>query len=219
MSDSFLREVNQEMRQAKAQALWARFGPMLIIAALVIVLAAGAWALYDWYSTNRANASGDQFSQALQLANEGKTDEAAAALQKLENEGAGAYPILARMRMATVLVEKGDFSGAVAAFDAVSADNGIPQVIRDLAKLRAGLVLVDHGTAEEVEAHVGPLNAETNPLRHSAREAIALAAWKAGRQADALPLFEQIEDDTAAPANMRQRASMMADLIHGSGVK
>jgi hypothetical protein len=31
-------------------------------------------------------------------------------------------------------------------------------------------------------------------------------------------LFEQVENDQAAPSNMRQRASLMIELIHGSGV-
>jgi hypothetical protein len=218
MSDTFFREVNQEMRQARAQAIWTRFGPIAIALALLIVLATGGWVLYDWWSSNRANASGDQFSQALQLASEGKTDEAAAALQTLENDGVGAYPVLARLRMATVLAQKGDFPAAVAAFDQVAADGAIPQGLRDIAKLRAGLVLVDHGSFADVESRVGPLNADTNPLRHSAREALALSAWKENRGKDALPLFEQLENDQAAPSNMRQRASMMAELIHGSGV-
>jgi len=218
MSDTFFREVNQEMRQAKAQALWTRFGTLLILAAVLIVLATGGWVLYDRWSTNRANASGDQFSQALQLASEGKTDEAAALLQTLESDGVGAYPLLARMRMATVLAQKGDFAGAVAAFDQVSADGAIPQGLRDLATLRAAIILVDHGSYADVEARVAVLNNETNPLRHSAREVLALAAWKENRPADALPLFEQLRDEQAVPGNLRQRAGLMADLIRGSGV-
>ena len=74
----------------------------------------------------RANRSGDAFSQALMLANDGKNDEALAALEQLEKDGYGAYPLLARMRAATVLADKGDFAGAVAGFDEVAADTSIP---------------------------------------------------------------------------------------------
>jgi hypothetical protein len=215
--DSFIREVNEEIRQDQARALWDRFGPMLLGLAVLVVLATAGWVGYDYWRTNTANASGDRFSQALTLANEGKADEALAALQELQKDGFGAYPLLARMRAATVLSEKGDFDGAVKEFDAVAADGSIDAAIRDMARLRAALILVDHGSQADVASRVETLTAETNPLRHSAREALALSAWKEAKFADALTLFDQIAADAAAPRNARERATMMAELIRGSG--
>ena len=215
--DSFIREVNEEMRQDQARALWDRFGPFLIGAAIVVVLGTAGWVGYDYWRTKTANASGDRFSQALTLANEGKSDEAIAVLEALEADGYGAYPLLARMRTATVLADKGDFAGAVKQFDEVAADGAIPGAIRDMARLRAALILVDNGTQADVAARVEALTAETNPLRHSAREALALAAWKDGKFADALTLFDQIAADSAAPRNNRERATLMSELIRSSG--
>ena len=106
--DSFIREVNEEMRQDQARALWDRFGPFLIGAAIVVVLGTAGWVGYDYWRTKTANASGDRFSQALTLANEGKSDEAIAALEALEADGYGAYPLLARMRAANVLDANGE---------------------------------------------------------------------------------------------------------------
>jgi hypothetical protein len=215
--DSFIREVNEEIRQEQAKAIWDRFGPMLIGAAVLVVLGTAAWVGYDYWRTQTANASGDRFSQALSLANAGKNDEAIAALEALEADGYGAYPLLARMRAATVLADKGDFDGAVKQFDEVAADGSIPGSIRDMARLRAALILVDHGTQADVASRVEALTAETNPLRHSAREALALVAWKEGRFADALTLFDQIAADSAAPRNNRERATLMSELIRSSG--
>ena len=169
-----------------------------------------------WHETS-ANSSGDQFSQALVLANSGKADEALAVFEGLEKDGYGAYPLLARMRAATVQADKGDFKSAVAGFDEVAADGSIPGVIRDIARLRAAMLLVDHGTYADVSSRVEALTNDTNPLRHSAREALGLAAWKDGKLADALKLFEQISADEGAPRNARQRANLLAELIRGSG--
>jgi hypothetical protein len=215
--DSFIREVNQELRQDQARALWDRFGPIGLAIAAAVVLATAAYVGYNHWVGTRANASGDQFSQALTLAQGGKSDEALAALKALETDGYGAYPLLARMRAATVLAEKGDFAGAVAQFDAVAADTSIPQAIRDMARLRAGYVLVDNGSYHDVSARVEVLADETNALRHSAREALGLSAWKEGRANDALAFFEQITDDEAAPRNARDRAAMLSELIRGAG--
>jgi hypothetical protein len=215
--DSFFREVDQELRQDKAKALWDRYGTAIIAAAVAIVLATAAFVGWDYWSQSRADASGDAYLQALELARDGKADEAKAALAALEADGYGAYPVLARMRDATLLAEEGDFTGAVAAFDSVVADSAIPMALREMARLRAGLLLVDHGSYADVSGRVETLTAETNPLRHSAREALGLSAWKEGRTADAATLFDQIVNDDAAPQGARQRATMMSELIRGSG--
>ncbi|MDX8479972.1 tetratricopeptide repeat protein [Mesorhizobium sp. VK24D] len=215
--DSFIREVNEEMRRAQAQALWDRFGPALLAAAILIVVATAGMVGYRYWDETRANRSGDAFSQALKLANDGKNDEAIAALDQLEKDGYGAYPLLARMRAATVKADKGDVDAAVKDFDEVAADSAIPAGIRDMARLRAALLLVDHGSFADVSSRVEALTADTNPLRHSAREALGLAAWKEGKSADALKLFDQIASDEGAPRNSRQRAQLMSELIRGSG--
>jgi hypothetical protein len=215
--DSFFREVNEEMRQDQARALWDRYGPAALALAVLVVLGTAAFVAYEYWTETRANRSGDAFSQALVLANEGKNDEALGALDKLEVEGYGAYPLLARMRAATVLAAKGDFAGAVASFDAVAADTSIPSAIRDMANLRAAFILVDSGSYADVSARAEALTNDTNTLRHSAREALGLSAWKEGRSLDALKLFEQIASDDGAPRNARERATLLAELIRGSG--
>lgn len=215
--DSFIREVNDEMRREKAQALWDRFGPALLGLAILVVLGTAAFVGYRYWDETRANRSGDAFSQALKLANDGKSDEALTALEQLEKDGYGAYPLLARMRAATVKADKGDFAAAVTDFDGVAADTAIPQGIRDMARLRAALLLVDHGSFADVSSRVEALTADNNTLRHAAREALGLAAWKDGKTQDALKLFDQIAADDGAPRNARQRATLMSELIRGSG--
>jgi hypothetical protein len=214
--DSFIREVNEELRQDKARALWDRYGMLAIGAAIAILLATGAYVAWEYWTTTRANQSGDAFSQALNLAEQGESEAALAALQELEEEGYGAYPVLARLRSATVAARAGDAQGAVAAFDAVANDGSVPQPIRDVARLRAGYLLVDHGSYEDVAARVEGMTADENAMRHSAREALGLAAWKDGQGEEAMRLFQLILDDAAAPPALRQRARLMTELIRGS---
>ncbi|MBO6725950.1 MAG: tetratricopeptide repeat protein [Rhizobiaceae bacterium] len=215
--DSFIREVNEELRQDQAKALWTRFGPMVIGAAALIVAATAGWVGYDYWTQARANASGDRFSAALEMAGDGNLDEALTAFQALQEDGYGAYPVLAKLRAATLMAERGEAEAAVAEFDAVAADGAVPQSIQDLAKLRAGYVLVDSGSYDDVAARVEVLTTGTSSLRHAAREALALSAWREGRAADALELFEQITDDDSAPRNARQRANIMVELLRGTG--
>ncbi len=215
--DSFIREVDDELRQDRAKDLWQRYGIWVIAAAIAIVAGTAGIRGYQYWVDTKASASGDAFLQAMTLANDGKADEALAALAELEKSGYGSYPVLARMRAATVQAERGEFATAIEDFDAVAADSSIPVAIRDMARLRAALLLVDHGSREDVSTRVETLTSDTNPLRHSAREALGLAGWKAGNSDDALKLFEQIFADSSAPRNARQRAELMVELIRSTG--
>lgn len=67
----------------------------------------------------------------------------------------------------------------------------------------------------DVAKHVETLSADGNPMRSSAR-ALGLAAWKAERFDDAVKLFQQIANDSLAPANIRQRSNTMLDLMRAA---
>jgi hypothetical protein len=215
--DSFIREVEEELRSDRLKSFWDRFGTFIIGAAVLLVVATAATRFYDYYTSSKANESGDRFLVALNLANDGKSEEALTALQDLEKDGFGQYPVLARMRAATVLANDGKVDEAVGMFDAVAADSSVPVAIRDIAKLRAGYALVDTAEYEEVAKRVEVLSSTENTLRHAAREAMGLAAWRAEKFADAQTFFSDIINDEQSPSGVAQRARIMLELITASG--
>jgi hypothetical protein len=217
-NDLFVREVDDELRQDKLKSVWRRFGAILISVAVAIVMAVAAWTGYTTWSTNRANASGDRFLAALDLARSGNADEALKGLTALEADGTGAYPLLARFRAATLVAAK-DPKAAIAAFDAVAADTSVAEPLRNIAKIRAAYLLVDTGTYAEVAARAEALSADGNPMRYSALEAMGLSAYKAGDAANAQKLFETITADTAAPDGVSSRAQIMLSLLSGTTPK
>src|SRR5690606_7986065 len=52
--DSFFREVDQELRQDRAKALWDRYGTAIIAAAIAVVVATSAVVGWDYWSQSRA---------------------------------------------------------------------------------------------------------------------------------------------------------------------
>ncbi|PWE56900.1 hypothetical protein DEM27_04435 [Metarhizobium album] len=215
--DSFIREVNEELRSDQIKSVWRRFGRILIAVAVLIVVGTAVHRAYDYWQTQKASGSGDQFLSALKLIDEKKPDEALKALETLAAEGHGSYPLLASMRSATLLEEKGDAAGAVAAFSAIGKDAQAPTALRDVARLRAAWILIESGSYEQVSAEVEQMATPQNALRHSAREALGLSAYKAGDIKRAKDWFQQIIDDTETPRNVASRAQIMLDLIAASG--
>lgn len=218
-NDSFIREVNEELRSEQVRAVWTRYGGILIALAVLIVVGTIGKVAYDYWEESSASASGDAFLAALTLAKDNKPDEALAALQKLEADGHGAYPLLARMRAATLQAQKGDAAAAAAAFKAIADDASVEQPVRDAARLRSAYLLVDAGSYAQVQGEVESLAVAGNGMRHSAREVLGLAAMKAGDMTKARDWFQQIIDDAEAPRNLANRAQMMLDVIASSGMK
>jgi hypothetical protein len=215
--DSFIREVDEELRSDRMKSIWKQYGKYIIGLAVLIVIGTGGIRGYEYWTETQASRSGDAFLAALNLARDGRQDEALAALRELEADGTGSYPALARMRAATVLADTGDAGAAISNFSAIGNDSSVPAAVRDIARIRAAYLLVDNGSYDDVVAQVEGLSGADNPMRHSAREALGLAAWKSGELTQAREWFEQITNDTGVPAGIGQRAQMMLDIIAASG--
>lgn len=210
MTDIF-REVEEEVRREKLHALWNKYSPLVLTVAVLIVLAVAGWRGWEWWQQRQAEAAGVKFEAALRLVEDGKTAEAEAALATLEAEAPSGYAQLSRFARAGALA-KTDKAAAVRAFDALAADTKVPGLFRDLAQVRAGLLLVDSAPYAEIKARLEALAAPEGAFRHSARELLALSAWKAGDRDAARQWADNIIGDLAAPSNLRTRAQVLRDL-------
>jgi hypothetical protein len=209
-------EVDEEVRREQLKKLWERYGNYLIGFCVLVVVAVGAWRGYQWWEAKQATQSGAAFEQAVALAEVGKHQEAEAAFAKLAGDGTAGYRVLARLRQAAELALT-DHQAAVGAYDAIAADNSAGQVIEDLAAVRAGILLVDTAPYSDMRTRLEPLTAADRTFRHTAREILALSAWKAADIAAARQWTDMIMSDPQTPAGTRSRAEVLGDLIAASG--
>jgi hypothetical protein len=215
MSD-IIREVDEELRRERIEKLWQRYGGYIVGAAILLVLVVAGWRGWDWYAAREAAKAGARFEAALQLVNEGKRFEAEAAFNAIAKEGTAGYRLLARFRAAAETA-KTDPAAGVIAYDALAADSSVDPALRELAKLHTGLILVDTAPASEIAARLEPLTAPQAPFRHSAREVLGLAHYRAGDRAKAQKIFTEIAADPETPAAMRKRAEIMRTLVSSVG--
>lgn len=211
-NDSFIREVNEELRSDQMRAVWTQYGLMIVAIAVAIVIGTAGYRGYVYWSGVQASASGDRFLTAMKLAADNKTDEALAAFTQLEKDGYGSYPVLARMRAATLKAAT-DPKTAVAELEAVANDAKVPDAVRDVARLRAGWLLIDTAPYADVSKQVEVLTDPQNPMRHSAREALGLSAFRNGDVQQAQTWFQAIANDQQTPVNVGNRARIMLDLL------
>jgi hypothetical protein len=210
LSDIF-QEVDEEVRREQLKKLWDRYGIYVAIAAVLVVAGIAAWRGYQWLEAKKAAEAGAAFEAASTLADGGKHSEAEAAFAKVVADGTPGYRHLARLREAAELAQT-DAKAAIVVYDKIAADGAVGMVLQDLAALRAGALLIDAGSFPEAQQRLEPLTGNDRTFRHTARELLVLAAWRAGDTAAAKRWFDMITADVQTPAATRSRVEMLMAL-------
>ncbi len=215
MSDIF-REVDEAVRREQLKKLWERYGGYLVLLAFLFVAGVGGWRGYQWWQAKLSAEAGAAFTAALVLGEQGKHEEAGTAFAKLAKEGTASYRSLAALREATELAQR-DPSAAVAAYDALAGNSSLGAVLQDEAALRAGYLVVDTASYDELRRRIEPLTKLDRTFRHSARALLALSAWRANDMTATRLWLVTILGDIETPATTRSQAEMLMTLIGGDG--
>ncbi len=211
MSD-FFQEVDEEVRKDQLKQLWEKYSLVIIGAAVLVVLGIGAWRGYQWWELRKATETGMAFEAAAMLSGENKHAEAAAAFAKVATEGTAGYRGLARLREAAELAAT-DRPAAVKIYDAIAADSVASKLQTALASLRAGILLVDTVPYDEIQRRLEPLAEPSGIYRHSAREMLALSAWRNNNTTETRRWVNAILSDGATPATLRSRIERLSAMI------
>jgi hypothetical protein len=215
LSDIF-QEVDEEVRREQFKKLWDRWGNHILAAAVLVVLGIGGWRAWEWHEMRQAQQAGAAFESALSLALAGKHDDAETAFAKIAQDSPASYRVLARIQEAAELAAR-DRAAAVRTYDAIAADHAMGQTLQDLGAIRAALLLVDTAPFSEIQTRLEPISGAGRPFRHSARELIALAAWRVGDVATARSWFEKIMSDAETPNGIRSRIEVLMALADADG--
>lgn len=214
-SETFIREVDEELRRDQLKQLWKRFAPLIIGVCVLIVAITAGYRGFVWWEERKAAQAGDRFMAALAKIESGSREEGEAELVAIASDSDIGYAALARLRLAGEKAGNGAKPEALAAYDAVANDNAVPQPLRDLALIRAALLALDTGDVAGAKERATRLNTADNPWRHAAREVIGTAAYQAGELQAARDAFTEIQQDAQTPADLWVRSGLMVSLIDG----
>jgi hypothetical protein len=214
-TDQFIREVDEELRREQLNTLWKRYGHYVIATCLLVVLVTAGFNGLAWWKERQAERVGDLYIAADRLVQDEKPEEAIKAFEEIASSEEGGYAAMASLRAASLKIDAGDKTGAIALFDRVSNDSSIDEILRDLARLRAAYLVLDEGDLDGASSRVLPLAVPNNPWRHGAREILGLVAMEKGENDAALSHFSQIESDLEAPGDTRARATALIAVLQG----
>ena len=211
MSELF-DEVDEDVRRDQLKKLWDQYSIYIIAAALLIIAAVGGWRGYQYLEGKKAAEAGAAFDKAVELSEQSKHSEAEAAFTELAAKAPSGYRLLARLRAAAEVANR-DPKAAAKLYDDIAADRSVGAPERDLAKVRAAGLLLETSSYPSMLQRLEPATAPRATFRHTARELLALSAWRAGDTSAARQWLDLIANDGETPPSLRSRAEALQALL------
>jgi hypothetical protein len=205
-------EVDEDVRREQLKRLWDRYSIYIVAAALLIIAAVGGWRGYQYLEAKKAAEAGVAFDKAVELSEANKHAEAEAAFNSLAATAPSGYRLLARLRAASEVASR-DPKAAVKLYDDIAADRGVAALDQELARVRAAQLLVDTAPYPDLLTRLESETAPTATFRHTARELLALSAWRANDMTSARKWLDMIANDGETPPGMRSRAEALQALL------
>ena len=85
--------------------------------------------------------------------------------------------------------------------------------------MRAGMLMVDNAPLAEMQRRLDPVAEPGHAFRHTARELLALSAWRNHDFTAARRYIDMIATDAETPPGARARAEVLSALIAADGGK
>lgn len=211
MSELF-NEVDEEVRRDQLKKLWDQYSIYIVAGALLIIASVAGWRGYQYLEAKKAAEAGSAFDAAVDLSEQNKHAEAEAAFNNLAATAPSGYRMLARLRAAAEVAIRDPQAGAKM-YDDISADRSVGAAQQDLARIRAAGLLLETASYPDMLQRLESATTPDATFRHTARELLALSAWRANDTAAARKWLDLIANDGETPSGLRSRAEALQALL------
>lgn len=208
--ETFLREVDEELRKEQMSNFVSRHGWWLLGGLLLFVGAIGGWLWWQSRQADLAAGQGQTLTEALDAAEAGNRAAALAKAGELADSDIEGYRAAALFTRANGQVAGGNAPAAIATLRQIAADEGLDESYRQAALVRQTALEFDSLRPQEVIRRLRPLAGEGSAWLGSAGEMVGIAYLKLNRPDLAGPIFARIGRDEHVPASIRTRAIQMA---------
>jgi hypothetical protein len=205
-------EVDEDVRRDQLKKLWDQYSIYIIAGAILIIASVGGWRGYQYLEGKKAAEAGAAFDKAVELSEANKHSEAEAAFTSLAATAPSGYRMLARLRAAAELASR-DPQAAAKSYDDIAADRSADVAVQELAKVRAAGLLLETSSYPNMLTRLEAASAAGATFRHTARELLALSAWRANDTTAARRWLDLIANDGETPPSLRSRAEALQALL------
>ncbi len=211
--ETFLREVDEELRKEQVSNFVTRYGWWIAGAAILVLAAVGGWLWWQARQQAQAGAQGEALIEALGNLEAGNRRAAAPKLAELAKSDVEGYRAAALFARANSETAAGNAPAAIATLRSIAANAEFDQTYRDAALVRQTALEFDALQPQAVVQRLRPLIRPGSPWLGSAGEMVGIAYLKMRRPELAGPVFAQVARDEAVPDSIRSRSGQMASSL------
>ena len=212
-AESFVREVDENLRRDQMAARAKRFAGVAIAAVVLFLIAVAAYLYWQDRQRKQAEAATEQLTLTLQDVGANKMAAAPAQLDALRQADSEGVTALAGLSRAALALQQGNRKLAAATYAEIAANEELAKPFRDLALVRGTALDYDTLKPDEVIARLQPLAVPGQPFFGSAGEMVGMALIAKGQKPAAAQLFAKMAADPAVPDTLRTRAVQVAGTL------
>lgn len=209
-SDTFLREVDEELRRERVSSFVTRFGGWIIGGVIALLAVIGGWIWWQHSSNAEAGELSEKLNQVIEQLEQNNAKAAAPTIDELAGSNRDGYRIAALFARANAQISTNSIPAAIETLKGIAADESAPRPYRDAAIIRHTLLEFDTLPPDQVIERMRPFVQAGNAWHGTAGELTAAALIKQQKPAEAGRVFEGMARDRSVPETIRARAIQMA---------
>jgi hypothetical protein len=213
MDETFVREVDENLRRDRARDFVRDNASLLIGAVVLFLVLSGGLIYWHEYRGRKVEGQVEQLAQVYTRLDAGSNRGAAEQFEQLSDSSSKAVRASALFGRATLALQQGNSKQAIADYRDAAADSSLPQSFRNLALIRQTSLEFDSLRPQDVVARLQPLAKPGAPWFGSAGELTAIALVKQGKTAEAGRMFAAMARDKKVPDTIRSRSVQIASTL------
>ena len=211
MSEEFIKEVDEDLKEEKRVKLWKKLLPYVLGFSFGIILITSSFVFWEAHTKKTNQNLGDDFTAAVDLANENDIDAALLALDRIVDKGSDGYATIAKMKKASLLIDKGNYDEGLSIYLDLEK-NAVDQSFRDIATILYVLNSMDKIDPEVLLRKIQPLE-NSKVWQSSALELKAFIYLKDKKNISAKEVFQSILNLKSSPSSLSTRARNMIEYL------
>ena len=212
MTDAFIQEVSEEVKNDNLKIFWDKYGLFVILFVVIAVSAAVSFETIKSWRDQKYQAQTENYLMSLQVA--GNYDVQLKALEKIAASDNGIYSELARVQIATILFEQGKNDEGKQMLQTIADNDELNPKIRHLAALKLATYEVDTASYAEINSLLQPIIDAQNSWSPLATDLLAMSAIQNGDIETARSLYQGLLESGNISENFKNRIQDMLSTLN-----